>query len=126
LQSPRRGGIDIGEGRHAANAWHCFDQDFLSLAVKLGGEDAETGCIAARLGKRGHKACSHQIGRIGQDWDGFRRLLCGANGCIARGNDDIDLCINKLCGVLRQLPAAQSIAMLIDQEVLPLDEALPT
>ena len=51
---------------------------------------------------------------------------CAARtGCIAGGNDDIDLGFNKLCSVLCKLIDAQSITIGIAHEVLPLDEAVP-
>ena len=51
----RFGRFGIGKGRHPANSGHCFDQDFLSLAVKFDREDTDAGCIAAGPRQRGHQ-----------------------------------------------------------------------
>jgi len=42
----RRYRVGIGEDRHSANPRHSFDQDFLTFAVKLGGEEADASDIA--------------------------------------------------------------------------------
>lgn len=51
-------------------------------------------------------------------------MLRGADGCIAGGNDDINVGFNQLCSMLCKLLGTQPITMRIDHEVLILDEAV--
>src|SRR4029077_18015937 len=67
--------IDIGKDCHQAKAWHCFDEDVLSFAVRLVPEDTDARCIAVWPRQRGYQSGPQQIGSDRDDRNGFRRLL---------------------------------------------------
>ena len=95
LELPRRGCVGIGECRHAAKSGHRLDQDFLSLAVELGREEADACCIAAGVGQRTHESRSHHVVGKPEDRNRCRRPLCGANCNISAGHNDIDLALTS-------------------------------
>jgi hypothetical protein len=103
---------------------HYFQQDFLPLAVKLGGEDADARRIAARLGERGHEARSDHIVRAGKDRNDLRRLLRGANGRFTCANDEIHFGPDDCRRVVRKLVDAQSKTVIVDHKILPIDETV--
>ena len=70
--------IDIGKDCHQAKAWHCFDEDVLSFAVKLVREHTDARCIAVWPRQRGYQSGPQQIGSNRDDRNYFRRLLNGA------------------------------------------------
>jgi hypothetical protein len=87
----RRGRVEIGERRHTLNPGQRLHQDLLTLAVKLGGQDADACGIAARLGKRAHKSGPDHIVGKRENRDRRGRLLCSADGSISADQDHIDL-----------------------------------
>ena len=52
LKFLRRSCVWVGEYRNMAKSRHRLQQDILSLAVEIAREEADTRCIAARLGQR--------------------------------------------------------------------------
>ena len=58
---------------------HGLDQDFLSLAVKLGREDTQARCITAGPGQRVNQPLPGHIFGNSEDCNSRRRLLYRAN-----------------------------------------------
>ena len=114
--------IGIGEGRHPAKPWHCFDQNFLSFAVKFRREDAHTCCIAAGVGQRVHQPCSDHIFAPREDRNCCRRLLCSMNCGISVDQNYVYVGFDKLCHKFRNQISARSITAKINREVFALDE----
>ena len=96
----------------------------LSLPIKVAGKDTDASRIAARIRKRGDKARSDQIFAGTKNWNFFGRLLCGTNGWVARGNNDVDMGFGNRRSVFRKLLDAQSKTLAVDYEVLPINETI--
>jgi hypothetical protein len=125
LELPLRGSVGIGQCRHAAKSGHRLDQDFLPLAVELGGEQADPGRVTAGAGQRVHQSGSDHIVRKSEDRNCRGRLLCGANAEIPTGRNDIDPRFDQFRRKFRNQFNTLSVLMPIDREVLALDEAGP-
>ena len=69
----------IGESRHAANPRQGFDQDVLSLAVKLRGKNADPRGIAIGAGERFYKSLPDHIACDPNDGNALGCLLYGVN-----------------------------------------------
>jgi hypothetical protein len=69
LELLRRGATGVGQHCHALRAGQHFREDFLPLAVKLCGDDAEARHIALRLGERGYEIRSDHTRKITLDLD---------------------------------------------------------
>jgi hypothetical protein len=112
----------IGERRHAAHPRHSFYQNVLSLAVKLGREDADARCISIGPGERFHQSLPNYIVCNRNDRDAFGGLPHGASCHAPTSIDDIRLGCDQLCRVLRKQIEARSKGAEIDREVLSFDE----
>src|SRR5262249_6529836 len=117
--------VGIGKRRDGASRGHCLNENFLPLAVKLGGENSDARRIAAGFGERSHESLPNHVVGQWEDRNLSRRPLRGANGRISARQDDIDLSIDQLGRVFFKLLDAQPVTARIDREVLALDEAKP-
>jgi hypothetical protein len=81
---------NLQEPPYTAQSRHCLDQEFLSFAVKLGGENADASRISIWPSHRVHQSCPNHIVRNGKDRNRFRRILCRANCQVPGSSDDID------------------------------------
>jgi hypothetical protein len=106
--------IGIGESRHTANPGHGFDQDLLSLSVKLSGEYADSRCVAIRPGERFYQSLPDHIVCDPNNGNAFGCLLHGANCHAASGKDDIDPCTDQLRRILRKQTNALPICAPFD------------
>src|SRR5262245_54111669 len=113
----------MGKCSHAANPGHGLDQDVLSLAVKLGGEDADPRRVAIWPGKRFYQSLSDHIVCDPDDRNRFGRLLYGANRDAPAGIDDIGLGFDQLRRIFRNQIDVRRKMTVIVREVLALDEA---
>jgi hypothetical protein len=93
----------------------------LPLAVELGGEEADPGRIATRIGQRTYEDLAVDILGATEDRDRRRCLLRGANGGSPPTKDDIDLGHDQFCRMLRDLVGSEPM----DLPVLILDETAP-
>ena len=112
----------IGKGRQPANPRHGFDQNFLSLAIKLSGEDAEPRCIAVWPSERFHQSLPDQIVGERKDRNRFGRLLYGTNCHAPARIDDIGLGFDQLRRILRNQIDVRCKSAVINREVLALNE----
>jgi hypothetical protein len=103
LECIRQSRQSIHESGNAANAGEQFDQEFLPLAVELGGEHADPGRIAARMRHRSHEAFADHVIGIAEDGNRRRCLLRGAKGGWPGAQNDIDLGLGQLRRILREL-----------------------
>ena len=91
----------IGEGRHAANPGHGFDQDVLSLAVKLSCENADPRRVAIWPRERSHQPFPDHIVCDRNDGDALGCLLYGTSRNTPTSIDDIGLGCDQLRRILR-------------------------
>src|SRR6202047_2304943 len=116
----------IGKRRHAAKSWHRLDQEFLSLTVKLGRENADPGGIAARPGQRVHQSRADHIVCEPKDRDRRCRLLCGADCRIPADHDDFRPGIDQFHRETRNSIDILAVSAKLDHKVLALNEAEPS
>jgi len=120
----RRCAVDIGKGRHPAKPRHCFDQNFLSFAVKVDREDADARSIAVWPRQRFHVAGPEQIVYERNNRNCLRRLLHGANCLFSSGCDDIDPCLRQFRRILRNQIKVQPICAPFHLQVLAFNETM--
>src|SRR5262245_57296516 len=71
-------------------------QNFKSFNVKLRGENADPGGIAAGPRQAGHQAAADHVVGHSDDRDYLRRALHGSDGRVAKGDDEINVLRDKL------------------------------
>jgi len=108
-----------------ASAGEQLDQEFLPLAVELGGKDADPCCVAAGVGHRAHQSGPNHVVGKPEDWNRRGGPLGGTNCRISASQNDIDPSVDQLHSNFRELAGAQSVSAWIDRQVLALGEAPP-
>src|SRR5262249_55401565 len=84
-------------------------QNFKSFNVKLRGENAYPGGIAAGPRQAGHQTTADHVVGHSDDRDCLRRALHGSDGRVAKGDDEVNVLRNELASQhLRALATAFS------------------
>ena len=126
LKPARSDDVRIVKCRDTTYSGHPLHQDFLPLAIKLGGKDAHAGRIAAGLDQRPHQSLPDHVVSYGEDRNRCFRPLCGVSGNIPAAHNDINLGFDQLHRMFRELLDTQIITLRINHKVLALDEAEPS
>ena len=118
----RLGDARVRQDRDTSRVGHGIHEDFQSLAIEFGRENADAGNIAAGTGERAHQTRSDHIG--GQADDGNRpgRFLCGAHRGITDAKENVRCGVGQRRRGFRKLIIAKIKATGNDLQVLPLNE----